>query len=126
LNIDSPFIFDKTDLTPDAKQKFNEFIENIKKYYKNVSGNVDVITSSSIDAEPQSKEKYNMELSKRRANAIIELLKSSLGETSLTFIPKPLGQTDQFAPGKKFPEVKNSNETAPNRKLIIKLPKITE
>ena len=56
---------------------------------------------------------------------LYELLKSSLGETSLTFIPKPIGQTDQFAPGVKWPDVKDVNQTAPNRKLIIKLPKIT-
>lgn len=126
LNIESPFVFDKTDLTPDAQQQFNQFVENIKKNYRGVSGNVDVITSASIDADPVSKRTYNMELSTRRANAIIELLKSSLGQTSLTFSPKPLGQTDQFAPGMKWPEVKDNSQTAPNRRLIIKLPKITK
>jgi len=125
LNVQSPFVFDKTDLTPEAQQQFNQFIENIKKNYQGVSGNVDVITSASIDANPASKEKYNMDLSTRRANAIIELLKSSLGKTSLTFTPKPIGQTDQFAPGVKWPDVKDVNKTAPNRRLIIKLPKIT-
>lgn len=126
LNIESPFVFDKTDLTPEAQQQFNQFVENIKKNYQGVSGNVDVITSASIDADPVSKKTYNMDLSTRRANAIIELLKSSLGQTSLTFLPKPLGQTDQFAPGMKWPEVKDNSRTAPNRRLIIKLPKITK
>lgn len=125
LNVQSPFVFDKTDLTPEAQQQFSQFIENVKKNYQGVSGNVDVITSASIDADPVSKQKYNMDLSTRRANAIIELLKSSLGQTSLTFTPKPIGQTEQFAPGMKWPDVKDVNKTAPNRRLIIKLPKIT-
>lgn len=126
LNIESPFVFDRTDLTPEAQQQFNQFVEEVKKNYQGVTGNVDVITSASIDADPVSKRTYNMELSTRRANAIIELLKSSLGQTSLTFSPKPIGQTDQFVPGMKWPEVKDNSQTAPNRRLIIKLPKITK
>lgn len=125
LNIQSPFVFDKTDLTPEAQQQFNQFIENIKKNYQGVTGNVDVITSASIDADPAAKEKYNMDLSTRRANDIIQKLKTALGQTSLTFVPKPIGQTDQFAPGVKWPDVKNTEQTAPNRRLIIKLPQIT-
>jgi outer membrane protein OmpA-like peptidoglycan-associated protein len=125
LNIESPFVFDKTILTPEAQQQFNQFVEKVKKNYQEVSGNVDVITSASIDADPVQKQQYNMDLSTRRANAIIELLKSSLGKTSLTFTPKPIGQTDQFAPGMKWPEIKDNSKTAPNRRLIIKLPKIT-
>jgi outer membrane protein OmpA-like peptidoglycan-associated protein len=125
LNIESPFVFDRTNLTPEAQQQFNQFVENVKKNYQGVSGNVDVITSASIDADPVQKQQYNMDLSTRRANAIIELLKSSLGKTSLTFTPRPIGQTEQFAPGMKWPEIKDNNRTSPNRRLIIKLPKIT-
>jgi outer membrane protein OmpA-like peptidoglycan-associated protein len=124
LNIESPFVFDKTDLTPEAETQFRTFIEKLKKDYQNVPSNVEVITSASIDAEPNSKEKYNMDLSTRRANAIIDGLKSELGQTKLTFTPKPIGQTDKFAPGLKYPEVKDNTKTAPNRRLIIKLPKL--
>jgi outer membrane protein OmpA-like peptidoglycan-associated protein len=124
LNIESPFVFDKTDLTPEAETQFRTFVEKLKKDYQNVPSNVEVITSASIDAEPSSKEKYNMDLSTRRANAIIDRLKAELGQTKLTFIPKPLGQTDKFSPGLKWPEVKDNTKTAPNRRLIIKLPKL--
>jgi len=124
LNIESPFVFDKTDLTPEAETQFRTFVERLKKDYQNVPSNVEVITSASIDAEPSSKEKYNMDLSTRRANAIIDRLKSELGQTKLTFTPKPIGQTDKFAPGLKYPEVKDNTKTAPNRRLIIKLPKL--
>lgn len=126
FNVDSPFNFDQTTLTPDAEKRFLEFIENIKQNYQGVKGNVDVITSASIDADPATREKYNMDLSTRRANTIIDRLKSALGETSLTFTAKPIGQTDQFAPNVKWPLVKDVNQTAPNRKLIIRLPKITK
>ena len=124
LNIESPFVFDKTELTPEAESQFRSFVEKLKKDYQNVPSNVEVITSASIDADPATKEKYNMDLSTRRANAIIDRLKSELGQTKLTFVPKPIGQTDKFSPGLKWPEVKDSNRTAPNRRLIIKLPKL--
>ena len=65
-----------------------------------------------------------MNLSKRRAEAIVSILKTSLPGTKLNFIPKGIGQTEQFAKGKKYPEVQDENQTAPNRRLIIKLPQI--
>ena len=125
LNIESPFEFDKVTLSNDAKLAFNKFIESVKENYNNVQGDVEVICSASIDGAPDQKRiDYDMNLSKKRAEAIVSILKSSLPGTKLNFIPKGIGQTDQFAPGKKFPEVKDTNQTAPNRRLIIKLPQI--
>ena len=65
-----------------------------------------------------------MVLSKKRAETIVSILKNSLPGIKLNFIPNGIGQTDQYAPGKKYPEVKDTNQTAPNRRLIIKLPQI--
>jgi outer membrane protein OmpA-like peptidoglycan-associated protein len=125
LNVESPFIFNETNLTDDAKLEFKKFIESVKENYANVQGDVDVICSSSIDGAPDQKRiDYDMNLSKRRAEAIVSILKTSLPGTKLNFIPKGIGQTDQFAKGKKWPNVKDENETAPNRRLIIKLPQI--
>ena len=76
------------------------------------------------DCPDQKRIDYDMNLSKKRADAIVSILKASLPGTKLKFIPKGIGQTDQFAPGKKFPDVKDENQTAPNRRLIIKLPQI--
>ena len=126
FDIESPFEFDKTDLTAEAEKSFKEFIENIKKFYSNVSGDVTVTTSASIDGDPATKEQYNMELSKRRAQTIIDRLKRETGNKTLNFIPNPIGQTDQFAKGMKYPEVRDTNKTAPNRRLIIKLPEISQ
>lgn len=125
LNISDPFQFDSTNLTPTGQRQFDSFVENLKKYVDLYSGDVEVITSASIDADPKDKETYNMNLSLRRANAIISALKNRLGPTKLNFVPRPLGQTDQFAPGLKFPDVKDKSQTAPNRRLIINLPKKT-
>ena len=125
FDIESPFVFDKAELTPEAETSFKEFIDNIKKFYSNVSGDVTVTTSASIDSDPTTKAQYNMELSKRRAQAIIDRLKRETGNSTLNFIPDPIGQTDKFAPGLKWPEVKDSSKTAPNRRLIIKLPEIS-
>ena len=65
-----------------------------------------------------------MDLSKKRAETIASLLKNSLPGIKLNFIPKGIGETDQFAKGKKWPDVTDENQTAPNRRLIIKLPQI--
>jgi hypothetical protein len=126
FDIASPFEFDKVELTPEAEKSFKEFIENIKTYYKNVTGDVTVTTSASIDSDPSKTEKYNMDLSRRRSQTIIDRLKNESGNNTLNFIPNPIGQTDKFEPGSKWPEVKDKNLTAPNRRLIIKLPEITQ
>jgi outer membrane protein OmpA-like peptidoglycan-associated protein len=131
LNIESPFKFNETNLTDDAKQEFADFIKSIKTNYSDATGDVEVISSASIDEDPEGKLKtgqkrkdYNMDLSKKRAETIASLLKNSLPGIKLNFIPNGIGETDQFAKGKKWPEVKDENQTAPNRRLIIKLPKI--
>ena len=131
LNIESPFEFDKLTLTAEAKTEFDKFIQSIKTNYANATGDVLVTCSSSIDGDPEGKvasgktrKVYDMELSKKRAESIVSILKNSLPEIKLNFIPNGIGQTDQFAPGKKWPEVKDVNQTAPNRRLIIKLPQI--
>lgn len=131
LNLESPFEFDSTSLTSESESKFQEFINSIKNNYKGATGDIEVICSSSIDGDPNSIIKgglkrfdYDKELSEKRAKVIVDRLKKSLPETKLNFIPKGIGQTDKFAPGKKFPEVKNQQETSPNRRLIIRLPKV--
>lgn len=126
FNLESPFIFDKTELTPEAETKFKELITVIKEKYQNVKGDVVVTTSASIDADPIKTETYNMNLSTQRANTIINRIKSESGNNSLNFVPKPIGQTDQFKPGLKWPEIKDNKLTAPNRRLIIKLPEIRQ
>lgn len=119
LNLESPFNFDQTNLTPESEKVFLDFVERLKKNINKYSGDVIVTTSASIDGV--GKENYDMNLSKRRAESIIGRLKSILGDTKLNFVANAIGQTDKFAPGKKFPE-SNSQETAPNRRLIITLP----
>ena len=131
LNIESPFRFNETNLTDEAIQEFKDFIKSIKTNYSDATGDVEVISSASIDEDPEGKLKtgqkrkdYNMDLSKKRAETIASLLKTSLPGTKLNFIPKGIGETEQFAKGKKWPNVTDENQTAPNRRLIIKLPQI--
>jgi outer membrane protein OmpA-like peptidoglycan-associated protein len=131
LDIESPFKFNEVYLTDEAQKEFTDFIESIKTNYANATGDVQVISSASIDGDPEGKvasgqkrKDYDMDLSKKRAEAIVSTLKNSLPGIKLNFIPNGIGETDQFAPGKKWPKVTNQNETAPNRRLIIKLPQI--
>jgi outer membrane protein OmpA-like peptidoglycan-associated protein len=125
LDIQSPFEFDKTTLTPEAEDEFKKFVEKVKSNYQGVSGNVEVISSASIDADENKKRDYNQRLSDNRASTIANRLKTETGMDTLTFTPKGIGQTDQFAKGMKYPEVRDTNQTAPNRRLIIKMPTLT-
>lgn len=125
LDIQSPFEFDKVTLTPDAEVEFKAFVEKVKANYQGVSGNVEVICSASIDADENAKRDYNQRLSENRANTIANRLKMETGITTLNFTPKGIGQTDQFAKGMKYPEVRDVSKTAPNRRLIVKMPPIT-
>lgn len=126
LDIQSPFEFDKVTLTPEAEQQFSQFIQKMKVNYQGATGDVEVICSSSIDADPAKKAQYNQKLSENRALTIVNRLKTETGITTMNFIPKGIGQTSQFAPDLKWPEVTDESKTAPNRRLIIKLPKITK
>jgi len=131
LDISSPFVFDSTELTPPAKIELEKFIKSLKDKFKNINSNVQVTCSSSIDNDPEGKignqkrKDYDMELSKRRAETIVNTLKDNLPGFKLNFIPIGIGQTDQYAKGKKWPNF-NQNETAPNRRLIIKLQTIND
>jgi outer membrane protein OmpA-like peptidoglycan-associated protein len=126
LDIQSPFEFDKTTLTPEAEVEFKKFVEKVKANYQGVSGDVEVIASASIDADEDQKRAYNQKLSDNRATVIAGRLKNETGITTLNFIPKGIGQTDQFAKGLKYPEIKDSSKTAPNRRLIIRMPELTK
>jgi outer membrane protein OmpA-like peptidoglycan-associated protein len=125
LDIQSPFEFDKVTLTPEAEIEFKKFVEKVKTNYQGVSGTVEVISSASIDGDENQKRDYNQRLSDNRASTIANRLKNETGITTLNFVPKGIGQTDQFAKGMKYPEVKDTNKTAPNRRLIIKMPELT-
>ena len=129
LNLDSPFKYDQVILEPEAQKQFNKFVEEVKNRYKGATGKVTVTTSSSIDGDPNQKVKggitrqqYDLDLSVRRANAIIEILEKEWQSIGFSYVPNPLGETDKFAPGKTGPNGFKISETSPNRKLIIQLP----
>ena len=131
LDLTSPFKFDSVEFSnPDAQTKFDQFIADVVRIYKGAKvGPIEVIASASIDADSNQKLKngsirkdYNLNLSQQRADYIANILTQ---KTGIQFVGKGIGETEQFAPGKKYPQVKNTEETAPNRRLIIKMPSIT-
>jgi hypothetical protein len=114
-----------------GNQNLQSLINYAKENYQGVSANVPVICSASIDADPNQivkgnvkRSDYNMDLSKRRATTIANMLTTQIGIDTLKFIPQGIGETDKFDPGKKWPEIKDNKQTAGNRKLIIQLPKL--
>jgi len=138
LDIVAPFKYDKTELEDAAKTQFYKFINELNMNLESYDGPVEVVTSASIDADPAQKningfptrKDYNLDLSKRRAEAIIAELESKIRKQgrkpNFKFVAKPLGETEQFAKGMKWPEVKDQTKTAPNRRLQIILPQVTK
>lgn len=126
LNLQSPFVFDSINLTPEAEKEFIDFMQKLKQEYANVEGTVDVITTASIDGDPNkvlnngmTRRDYDLNLSRRRADEIVRRLNSESGVTSIKFVPKGIGQTNRYGPS--WPDANSTNETAPNRRLMIDL-----
>jgi len=158
LELSDPFKFDKTDLTTEAQNNFDLFIQKINdvkiKYgdeifseYANFLKNnkVKITTSASIDNDPKGitansnnpltrtlescrkpggrpRKEYNQCLSEARVKVIYQKLNNEFPELKGAFVPNAIGETDQFDTGKKWPEVKNSDLTAKNRRLEIIFP----
>lgn len=137
LNLQSPFVFDSVNLTPEAESEFVDFMKKLKRDYNGMKGDVAIITTASIDGDPEKeitggfvgcsgkrkRKDYDLCLSTARAQNILKRLKAESGVTSLNFVPVGRGQTKEYGPS--WPEAKTTQETAPNRRLMIKLPTIT-
>lgn len=138
LNIKEPFIFDKTDLQPEAEKQLNEFIEKVNKYYKGVKGDVEVVCSSSIDNDPEfaysrdldkpenipyrtetektgsfkkKRKEWDKILSDNRAIETVKKIKEKIiSDVILNFIPKGVGQTSKYGPSYPNPDSKTDGK----------------
>lgn len=134
-----------------GEEIYNQYINFLR------SKKIDVIASSSIDDDPnqiityvtgstgnsvdgcqgtQTRNQYNQCLSEKRAEAIIKRITELLPELSVDsegnpisiFVPRGIGETDQFDKGQKWPDVEGKTyeertaKTANNRIVSISLP----
>lgn len=140
LDITEPFVFDKTELNPDAEVKIDEFItnlnSNLKKYPKYgefLLQNVPLVVAYSsrdkdsndtvigkLPACQSSKTigEYNLCLSKQRALTIAKMIKE---RTGITMTPVGKGETTEFGPGWTKEKPTTNKETQPNRRFVIKI-----
>ncbi len=145
-----PFIFDTIQLQQDSIDSINMFVSQIKevsstygedmynKYINFLKQNpITVLAYSSIDGDPKQKVQgkygpcrgygdgtrgqYNLCLSQGRADEIAKILNEKLPEIG-NFVGKGMGETDEFDPGKKWPNSKSTDETLKNRRFMVKLP----
>jgi outer membrane protein OmpA-like peptidoglycan-associated protein len=145
LDITEPFVFDKTELTPEAQTKIDKFITDLNgylktypKYSKFLLQNVPlVIGYSSRDKDSndpvigklpacQSSKTigdYNLCLSKERANVIAKIIKE---KTGVTMNPIGKGETTEFGPGWTKEKSTTPGQTQPNRRFLIKVKDYTE
>ena len=145
LDITEPFVFDKTELNPDAQIKIDKFItdlsSNLKKYPKYgefLLQNVPLVVAySSRDKDSndtvigklpacQSSKTigdYNLCLSKQRAITIAKMIKD---KTGITMNPIGKGETTEFGPGWTKEKPTTNTETQPNRRFSIKIKDYTE
>ena len=145
------FKFDETEFTNsgEAQSKINDFISQLKGYSTKFNTNENnfkqhIINSKPIvfgyasrDQDPAEKitggftpckgeptrGDYNRCLSQHRADKVAEMINTGLDGTGMNvFTAKGMGETDKFAPGKKWPEVKDNTQTAPNRRVYTFIP----
>jgi hypothetical protein len=148
------FTFDTIDFVDSAKAtgEINNFIGLLKKYakefnteqnnFKNhiVNSAPKVYGYASRDNDPAEKitgkfspckgeptrGDYNKCLSQHRADTVAKLINDGLAGTGMDiFKGVGMGETDKFAPGKKWPEVTDNTQTAPNRRVYTFIPQFT-
>ena len=148
------FTFDTIDFVDTAKatREINNFIGLLKKYakefnteqnnFKNhiVNSAPKVYGYASRDNDPAEKitgkfspckgeptrGDYNKCLSQHRADTVAKLINDGLAGTGMDiFKGVGMGETDKFAPGKKWPEVTDNTQTAPNRRVYTFIPQFT-
>lgn len=148
-----PFIFDTITLTPESSNEIEKFVNKIKEV-KSVYGEkkyndyvtflkkqpIEVLAYSSKDADPNEKVQgnykpckgygdktrgqYNLCLSQARADEIAKILNEKLPEIG-AFVGKGMGETTNFGPGWTKEKPTNTDETLPNRRFMVSLPKYT-
>jgi outer membrane protein OmpA-like peptidoglycan-associated protein len=145
LDITEPFVFDKTELKPEAQDKIDKFISNLNgylktypKYGKFLLQNVPLIIGySSRDKDPNDRiigklpacqssktiGEYNQCLSQQRANTIANMIKE---KTGIVMTPIGKGETTEFGPGWTKEKSTTTDQTQPNRRFVIKIKDYTE
>lgn len=142
-----PFIFDTVDFTPETEQKFQEQVNILKDYLDKISGYkeflsknpINVIAYASRDNDPEAKVQgkyspcnpygdgtrgqYNVCLSQARADKVVELLSSEFPD--LKFTGRGMGETDKFGPAWTKEKPTTPDETQPNRRFEVVIPKFT-
>ena len=150
FSLTDSFIFDKIDFVDEIKTngEINNFIQSIlstnaesPEFKQHVINSKPVvygyasrdddptatITGGFIPCQKQpTRGDYNLCLSEARAKKVADTINAGLKETGMdVFTYKGMGETDKFAPGMKWPEVKDNSKTAPNRRIETKIPTFT-
>lgn len=142
-----PFVFDTIDFTSEVQSEFSEKVNLLKSYLEQVEGYSDFLKGKTIpvrayasrDNDPSEKVQgrftpckgfgdgtrgqYNQCLSQKRAEKIVELLSSELPD--LKFNPQGMGETDSFGPGWSTNNSPTTDQTQPNRRFDVVIPKFT-
>jgi outer membrane protein OmpA-like peptidoglycan-associated protein len=154
MDLQDPFVFDTTNLTNEAKNNFDLFIDEYNskksnfidvwpKYLEFLKSKSPIIVEgwASRDADPeemisgafkackkdkQKRKDYNLCLSQNRANKIVELLETNLPELKGILKGVGYGETDKFnGIGWTKQKETSPSETAPNRRFLFTLPKFS-
>lgn len=154
MSLTDMFVFDTTDFVDDARAtaQINNFIGLLTKYAKEfnteqnnfkkhiINSKPIVFGYASRDQDPAEKitgkfspckgqptrGDYNKCLSQYRADKVTEIINDGLSGTGMDiFKSVGVGETEKFAPGMKWPEVKDPKRTAPNRRVYTYIPPFT-
>lgn len=148
------FVFDTIDFVDDGKAigQINNFITLLKKYGKEFNTEQNNFKNHIVNSKPQvygyasrdndpaekitgkftpckgqpTRGDYNKCLSQYRADKVAKIINDGLSGTGMDiFKGVGMGETDKFAPGMKWPEVKDTKKTAPNRRVYTFIPPFT-
>ena len=132
--MESPFLFDSVEFVPgsDSQERLDNFIREVNASYKDKNiGPIEVRATASIDGDPDkllpkkgniSRREYDLRLSQRRADHIADILTKGTG---IKFVGRGTGQTTEFnGIGWTKENPTTTDQTAPNRRLIVTMPKI--
>lgn len=115
---------------PKAFEKYIQIVKNKKQIPVKAYASIDDDPNQVIDyvegknavegcGGKRKRGDYNQCLSQKRADKVAQILNSKIPELSGIFVGQGMGETDKFAPGKKWPEIKDKSKTEENRIFIV-------
>lgn len=116
LAADTLFAFDEATLTPEAQANLQRAADLVRQ---GGPGEISVVGHSDAKGE----EAYNLDLSTRRAEAVVAWLKSQPGMAGRAFVAAGRGEAEPIAPNARPDGTDDPDGRARNRRVVVNIPR---